>query len=672
MSDLLKRLGEAASRPRLARARDACLWAILGALGMLAYASRFICTALDSGEQPAAGMVATALLDGLAAPIWYYQNHLVTGTLAFGALLCPLYAAFGSTFLALKIVSAAMVVGGGVFWTLAVRRAWGLTAAVVFFLWLVLPPPFLEWHFHQSYGGRSESLLFSGLLVWLFVRVGEAPPRFFACLGFGMLAGFACFFCFDNLAVAAALAIACVWRWRAAAFSRSLWPAAIGFLCLFSLTLFAAILPPAIAEYSRSFRTGQAAAVWRGWLDLFGWLLPVFPLYGGVAGRWLSAAWSALAAPGLALAAWRGIRDRDQPSPKSALAVFAVAHFFCYAAAYGLSTQKILLPPQNDLFFDLRYLYTLAPTMLALSTFFLLRLRRWKWLVLLPFLAGGFANVRSAGTYSIADFKAGLARMEARRGDDYYSWIHTRLPQSWRAEPAAFQSVAKLPRRWRAAGWRELGSWLRSARALDLLANDRALPADARRNLAAGAGAEFVGEALARGRRQHGDFAEGRPAFLAQLRGLDRDAAQGFAVGMGYGMASRVRDGYDARFAGFADLVCSLLPQLADDDCRQALIRGEAVSSGEWCTTPAAAASQFVDACVSRYEPAAEDERLESAGAAFRSGWAEGNARRVAANFNRVVVHGDFAADLRNAFAEMAIDLRPTGAAEEYDLVILP
>jgi len=666
-----------ASAPRSRSAREIRLWVGLGALGVAIYATRFFCTAWDfPAEQPGSGLLGAALLDGLAAPIRNYQNAYVTGSLVFGLLLVPFYALFGSSFLTLKLVSAAMVAGGLVFWTLAVRRAWGLTAAVIFFLWLVFPPPFLEWHFHQSWGGRSESLLFPGLLVWLFVRLDETPPGFFTSLGLGLLAGFASFFCFDNLAVSAALAIAAVWRWGRAGLFRVLWPAAFGFLCTFSLGLSAAALPPAVVGFSDTLRVGRVAALWRGWSELFGRLLPIFAGYRGVAGRFLSAGWSAVAAIGLVVAARCGIREKTKPSPKSALAVFAVGHIFCFAAAYGLSSQKILLPARN-LFYDARYLYTLALTMLALSTLLAIQLRgAWKWLLVLPFLAGGFANVASTGARTVRDFQLGAAAMQARRGDNYYfwigagysAWLKNGLTNSPNAERQALASVARLPRRWRAEGYRAVGRWLRPVRAVDLLANEPALPADARRNLAAGAGACYIAEALERGRSRQDGLVEGRSRFLAQMRALDRDAAVGFVAGVGYDAPSRASNDGDAIF------ICSLLPQLTDSECRRAMIEGEGVVRGEmaaWDAPPLPVDPQLMDECVSRNEPAADGESRDEARAAFRAGWAEGSAWRAAAVFNRITVETDWT-ELREAFAQMGITLRPTANSHQYDLEIVP
>ncbi len=662
-------LVEAALAPRNERVREICLWVLLGALGLFVYAARFFCTAWDFvAEQPGAGQAGTALLDGLAAPIWYYQNATATCSVFFGMLLYPFYAVFGSSFLVLKLVSAAMVVGGAVFWTLALRRAWGLTAAAIFFLCLVFPPPFLDWHFHQSWGGRSESLLFSGLLVYLFVRLGDAPPSFLASLILGLIAGFASFFCFENLAVAAALALATIWRWGRAGLHRLLWPAAFGFAGTMSLTFFAVALPPAVADPTQYARAGLAAAVWRGWLDLFGRWLPTFAGYRGAAGRWLSAGWSALAAPGLLVAAWCGVREQARPSAKSALAVFAVGHVFCFAAAYGLSPQKIPLRSVNGPFFEMRYLYTLAPTLLALSAFFLMRLRGgWKWLLLLPFLAGGFANVRTGGAFTLRDFTGGAAAIDARRGDNYYVWIRSGLSDSWRDTPHALASVAKLPRRWRAVGRRQLGRWLRPLSGLELLSDNRQLSPDARREIAIGVGSRLVDD-LAKHARQVGLVAEPANVFTL-LRKLDRDSATGIAIGLGLVMAAAPEPANNEFFAGFVPFVCSALRQLNDRECRLAAVYGDGARrlAAIPPTDPSAIAQT-----ISRCGLAAAGVGPAEALAAFRQGYAETLAFELASTYRRVGIAGDLEPELREAFARMGISLRPTDKTHDYDLEILP
>jgi hypothetical protein len=670
---MTKELVEAVLAPRNRRRFEIGLWFVLGTLGVLIYAERFLCTAANfDPEQLWSGIGATTLLDGLAAPIWYSQATTVTGSLVFGVFLFPFYACFGSSCLVLKIVSALMVVGGAVFWTLAVRRAWGLTAAVIFFLWLAVPPPFLEWHLHQSWGGRSESLLFSGLLVWLFAGLGETPPRFLGALGLGLWAGLASFFCFDNLAIVAALAAAAVWRWGRAGLYRLMWPTAFGFAATFSLTLFAVVVPPAVAHYSENLGAGHAAAVWHGVTDLFGRLLPTFAGYRGIVGRWLSAVWFALAALGLAVAGWLGAAPKTPRSPKSALAVFLGFHFLFYVAAYGLSTMKIPALSGSVAWtaWTARYLYTLTPTLLALISLFLASVRGgWKWLLLAPFLAGGFAHLATDGACTREKLAQTYFDLLARRGDNYPIYLENSLPRSWRDETTAVRSVARLPRRWRGKGCRILGKWLGPARALALLADGDALPADARRNVAAGAGAAFLDEALDRGKQRV--FIAGKADLLARLRALDSDAAREFVAGMGHGMGGRrAGEAEAARIPGFAEFACSTLAQLTDGECRQSLIRGEAAYWGE--RSEPVPNGQLMADCASRYEPAADDARRAAAVAAFRSGWADGNAASLAGDFNRIAVGDDFVPELREAFARMGVDLRPTGKPHEYDLVILP
>jgi hypothetical protein len=665
-------LGRLAADPDQRRRWEKYLWLFLVAVWLFFNVFGFFRNmwwwAFD--DQADTGTLATGLVEGLATSPWWYQNSHETGSLVFGVLLYPVYALAGSSFLWLKILSFAAVAGGFFFWTAALRRAWGPTAAVIFFLWLLFPPPFLEWHVHQCWAQHVESFFFSGLLVFLFVRLHDSLPRFWESLALGLSAGFASFFCMDNLLIAGALAAIAVWRWRRPGLVRLLWPTALGFLATFSPSRFSPVLPVPSHEIWSFFHPSALLECGRRWTDLVLRALPNCAGYRGAAGAWMSAAWLLLVGLGVGRVLWNARTAKAKPEGPDWLAAVLLLQLLFFALAVGMSNHQVEFGAGSDLDFYLsrRYLLIVFPALLALASAFLARSRGpWKWLLMAPFLVAGCANLTSGVDFRGGALAAKYHGLRIRRGDDYHRFVYAALPLSWRNQRDALASVARLPRRWRDEGYESVGLWRPLGETLEAAANDGGLAVDARRGLAAGAGRGLVQHGRA-DRRLEGYSEADAAAIFALVNALDKPLALSFAMGLGREIQAREAVGASA--TDLASWARSLLPQLTAAELFRCFVRGYGVWLGLTIHSFDEPAKMRK---IAVYERAFGAEFDDDGKAAVADGLAAGRAISVANDFTRFVYDyppADFPA-FRDALERLGIRLRPTvGVANEYVLVI--
>jgi len=112
------------------------------------------------------GNLTRGLLDGLVGSFWSYQYRDHThGPTVYGLLLWPFFLIGGSRYLWIKVIGAGFAAGGVYFWTTAVRRAWGLAAAVSFLLLCTAAPPLITEELHYAYANHMESLFFMGVMA---------------------------------------------------------------------------------------------------------------------------------------------------------------------------------------------------------------------------------------------------------------------------------------------------------------------------------------------------------------------------------------------------------------------------------------------------------------------------------------------------------------------------
>jgi hypothetical protein len=577
---------------RWGRSKSIVVWAVLTAVGFFFFIFRFFSPPALIGDQTATGNVAAGLADGWAASPWSYQYVHLSGTVLFGVLLYPLYALCGSSFFWVSLLSGLFVAGGVALWTLAVRRGWGPRAALIFFLWIVFPPPFLEPNYHVAYAGHIESLFFSGLLLFLFARLDKDRPGVGETAAFGAIAGLGVFFSQENLTIAAAAAVAAVWRWRGRGARRLVWPGALAFLLGYAPGLLSYAMP---LRFSAVYQPSLAMNCWAKWRELFAFFLPGFAGYSGRAGAALSLSLPLVAALG-AVAAWRKPTGGESSrGDKIWLARILLLHFVFFVLAYGFtgwSTSEGR--PSLDAGMT-RYLAPVYFLLFAYATFFLLRLGRYgQWLLLAPFLIAGLVNLVSGTDFTGAAVARGYRYYQARRGDDYLEYVYSGLPRAWTDRRSALRTIGRLPRRWRDDGCISLGERLTDEEFRAAMSDDT-LPVAARQDIALGAGVAFAARAGV-GFADHnwGSLLTTRwlppdrpPIAVSSLRGLDVDVAGAFVAGFGRGLGERKTrmfvDVYlgkeplaelQADFRANADLIRADLPQLRDEEFQSLLRRG--------------------------------------------------------------------------------------------------
>lgn len=192
---------------------ERAVWAAYAIVWGSWYALKTVLVESVDLEQLTTGNLARGLVDGLVMSPWYYQHQTVGhGSMIYGFLLAPLYKYVGSYFLWPKLLAGLFAAGGMALWISIVRKAWGFQAALMFAVWWLMPPPCLADILHVVYANHMESIFWSGLLVTLFVHENSDLPRRLRIGLAAFIAGFASFFCPQNLAISAALFTAAMLR----------------------------------------------------------------------------------------------------------------------------------------------------------------------------------------------------------------------------------------------------------------------------------------------------------------------------------------------------------------------------------------------------------------------------------------------------------------------------
>ncbi len=157
------------------------------------------------------GNIGKVLLDGWYGPplSQYYDN--CGGHLVLGLASAPMFALFGPSYLALKLVPLVLgFLALIVIWAIA-RREFGTRAAGLAVLFFAIGPPTLAKYSMLAKGNHFENLLFQLLALWAFYRLHRfavgTPARARGLLIFGVCAGFAVFFYFGSLVLLAVLAV---------------------------------------------------------------------------------------------------------------------------------------------------------------------------------------------------------------------------------------------------------------------------------------------------------------------------------------------------------------------------------------------------------------------------------------------------------------------------------
>ncbi len=508
--------------------REAAVWVALAVLWLLLFGVRFFYYTdyVYENEQTTDGMLTRGLRDGLVDSPWCYQYMpYAHGPLVYGLLLLPFFWLGGSKLLWIKLLGAAFAAGGVAIWTVVLRRWCGFAAAVTFFLLCLLPSPFLDRRLHLAVANHMESIFFVGLLAWLFLRQENISLRTWPAAEIGWLAGFASFFCFHNLAMAAAVGVAIGWRWRAHGVARLLWPVgpafALGFAPHWLSPWAMTVVTPG------SLRQAPGFALWaRSQLGA----LAQLP---GYAWPGLSPALMALAGVGLAVHLTRPAATAGRPARDVWLSRLALL----YAVFFLAAASRAELQFQQEYFKGLRYLTPLFALSLACFSMLVERVPRVaKWLLPAPFLAAGAVFLAASAPHHAAYFRDGWRRLATVRGDDNQAFVYVNLPRWWgqmkRPEDARLAAISRLPPAWQGDGWCAFARALGPENVVYRLVNDRQW-AGGRRSLAARCATEAVSWP------ERDDNLATAAAAIDELAQLDPALAASFMEGYAAALMSR-------------------------------------------------------------------------------------------------------------------------------------
>lgn len=190
-------------------------------------------------EELYTGTAAEAMRQGLPLPASTYQFMAYGG----GSLLTAwaarfVYAVFGESYLAFKLLPLCVAVFGGIFWFAAIRRAFGERLALVFAALYALGPSTFVRTSLIAKGDHAEAMAWIGFVLWAALRsAGLGAPattrRAWAGVA-GVAAGFGVFITYSTAPVLAGVFLAAllltrarpgpIWAWGAAGLALGLLP----------------------------------------------------------------------------------------------------------------------------------------------------------------------------------------------------------------------------------------------------------------------------------------------------------------------------------------------------------------------------------------------------------------------------------------------------------------
>lgn len=176
--------------PRLIRSADALTWWLVLAVAV-GLVVRLAMLASPLGELDAdeavVGLMARHMLFNREFPVFYWGQQYLGSLEAFCA--AGLFAVFGSSTVALKVVPLAYSLGFLVLSALVARRLFGIGPAVITALYLALPPAMWAVWSIKARGGYAEVLFFGEALLLVTLWVAERCETRAGLLLWGLLAG---------------------------------------------------------------------------------------------------------------------------------------------------------------------------------------------------------------------------------------------------------------------------------------------------------------------------------------------------------------------------------------------------------------------------------------------------------------------------------------------------
>jgi hypothetical protein len=708
------------------------LWIFLAAAWLLVYAYRFVLYGDFERDEIGNSYFTVALLDGIAHSAAHYQYGASHGSLVYGALLTPIFYLAGSRLLWIKLLGALFVAGGLALWTHNLNRAFGFAPAALFALFCIVPPPFFEWSMHCAFwGNHLESIFFSGLLFFLFLRFRHDAPTAMSNAVFWLLAGFACFFCLQNVPLAIAFAFAFAWKWPGRTAVRLLAPGAVFFFLAFSPHFFMRGIGVDLPAEPQVARVGTKLSA------LLFEHLPIAAGYDAARAPVVQSILLALARPArhFELENFAG-RVLTQP-PLMSLAFFGLAvagivlvaspalrrakareSWFCrvlllYGSAwlllYGLSRTQFDfrggINPRKYMigFMADRYLLPIFPLLL---TFVCVRVTRFsrgvRALAAGALLASGLLHLAAYHPGAPDGLADKWRNLMSRRGDDYREIIGCGFDYDWAIRPDAVSlEIGRLPQRWQDAAWTMYGAKEAMQSYVDRKFDESLWPPAIRERLVAGEGATLGRDIFALW-YLHDPPRRGRiDKVVARVAGFDKTLAERFAEGIGEGIFFTAMISY--RQARIVACSTGVGPPASDDDCFKpldlhdwrtrvpqlsadefyvAFLRGAGrglwrhVAPWEGSRAPAGPAKQpwtaddtrrFCEYWAAALHTTAAPLAVES----FRRGFSEGRADYLIRTARRFVFtdQADDLPALRDALAARHVGLRPTNKRpNEYAL----
>lgn len=181
--------------------------ALYFALRVLILVSNFDEVAMPQFELFPMGTIPLLLeVDGALPIARVYDN--AAGQLLTGLLAVPCYALFGPTYLALKLVPLLLgALALTAVWA-GVRAAVDTRAATAAGLMFALAPTTLTKYSLMASGNHFETITFTALALWTWIRVARSTPTPIALGAFGLACGFALFVFLGALTPIALLLVA--------------------------------------------------------------------------------------------------------------------------------------------------------------------------------------------------------------------------------------------------------------------------------------------------------------------------------------------------------------------------------------------------------------------------------------------------------------------------------
>ncbi len=180
-------------------------------------------------EELYAGAAADAIRHGAGIPLWACRfEPYGSGSLLIALAAVPLFALFGPTLLAFKLIPLAVTIAGGLFWFLAVRAWTGESVARRFALLYLLAPPLLVRTALIAKGDHAEAMALVGAVMFLASRAAREPAKGRLAGLAGLVAGLSVYVTYSTLPII--LGVGLVGLARARAWPRRPWSlAAAGF-----------------------------------------------------------------------------------------------------------------------------------------------------------------------------------------------------------------------------------------------------------------------------------------------------------------------------------------------------------------------------------------------------------------------------------------------------------